>query len=452
MKRYLLLALLVVTFYTAQAQQNVWTIEKCIDHALENNLQVKQGMTTVEMKRLGVEQAKFNYLPSLNANSGYTRSMGRSLDPTTYQFINNQSVSNVNAGLSLGIKVFGGMENLHSLRKSELNLMASIQDNERTKNDITISVAAAFLQILYSKEQVQNSRNQLVSIDSLLVQTKKLVDAGSRPLGSFLEIQAQMAAEQYNLVNYENQLANNILSLTQLLELRSTEGFDVQVPDVTELLTSASIAGIDSTYEKALSLPQITSAKLRRDIAEKDVLLAKAKLYPSLSFGANYGSSYSDARTKPQFAPDGSTIYSAYPFFEQFGDNASASLQLSLQIPIFNALSARRGVSQARQGLLSSEYSVAQEKNKLFKDIQQSYTDATGAKTRFQSAQVSVSSNEEAFRYAERKLAAGATTAVDYTTAKNNLLNAQSMMLQAKYEYIFRVKILDFYRGVSITL
>lgn len=453
MKKFALTATLILIIISASAQGEKWSIERCIYWAIDNNIQVKQGLVSVETNRLNREQAKFDYLPSLSAGGGYNLSFGRSLDQTTYQYVNNASVNSVNGSLSLGTQLFAGMNKMHSLRKSGFNLLAAVADVERIRNDITLSVTAAYLQILYSKEQVQNSENQIEIIKQQVDRTSKLVAAGSSPRSTLLEVQAQLAAEEYNLVTYQNTLTNNTLTLTQLLELRTIpQGFDIVIPDMSSLIGEASISSVDSIYDRALVLPQIEVAKLRMEASKSDVSIARARLYPTLNLGVNYGSSFSDVRTKPQFAPDGTTTYGKYPFWEQFSDNASSAIQLSIQVPIFNALSARRGVAIARQNLKNSEYSVTLAEDRLYKDIQQAYTDATGAKNRYQSAIHSVTSNNETFNDISNKFTVGAATALDYNTAKNNLINAESMLIQAKYEYVFRVKLLDFYRGIAITL
>lgn len=453
MKKIIFSVSLLAIVLSSRAQNGeTWSIERCINHAIANNIQVKQAITTVDVNKLNKEQAKFNYLPSLSASLGYNASFGRSLDQTTYQYIDNKTVNNVNGSVSLSTQVFAGMSKLYNLKKSDLNLLASIEDVERIKNEITVALAAAYLQILYNKEQIATSNNQIEVITEQIIRTRKLVDAGSLPLGAVLELEAQLATEKYTLVSHQNNLDNSTLTLTQLLELPDTKGFDIEIPNVEAIVAEAVIADVQSVNEKAQDLPQIKASELRLKAAEMDVKIAKARYYPTLNFGASYGSSYSDARQRPQLTPNGEVFYTGYPFFNQIGDNANAGISLSMQIPIFNGLTTRRNVNISRKNVISKDYDLKLAKNRLYKEIQQAYTDATGALNRFNSATAGVQSSQESFRYAEQKFSAGATNSVDYVTAKNNLLNAQSVMLQAKYEYIFRVKLLDFYKGVPITL
>ena len=333
--------------------------------------------------------------------------------------------------------------------------MASVQDVERIKDEIAVSVAGAYLQVLYNKEQVAVSKAQIETLESQIERTSRLVEAGSLPIGDRLELEAQLASERYNLVNYENQRVNALLTLTQLLELRDVPGFDVEVPDSAALAAAMDghdLRSVGEIYGVALEMPRIEVTKWQRRMAEQDVSLARARYYPSLSFGASYGSSWSDARQRPQLGPDGKPYYTNYPFFDQLGDNASSALQFSMSVPIFGGLTARNSVRKTKIALRNADLAVKLAEDQLYKEIQQAWTDASGALERYRSARSSVVSNAESFRNTEQKFNAGAATAVDYNVAKNNLLAAQSLMLQARYEYIFKMKILDFYRGVEITL
>ncbi len=458
MRRYVslgcLLGALAAVICPGRADE-AWDIARCIQHAIEHNIQVKQGLNTIETARIDNTQSKLNYLPNLNAGLGYNVSFGRSLDPTTYNYVSGQTVQNASGSLSLSSTLFAGMQKLHNLRRAEFNLMATIQDVERIKDEITVSVAGAYLQVLYGKEQVAVSESQIATLESQIERTAKLVRAGSVPIGDQLELEAQLAAERYTLTNYRNQQINALLTLTQLLELREMPGFDVAVPD--SLTLAAAMEGNDlrsvgEIYGMALDLPRIEVTKLQRKMAEQDLSLARSRYYPTLSFGASYGSSWSDARMKPQLNPDGQPYYTHYPFFDQLSDNASSALQFSMSIPIFSALTIRNSVRKSRIALRQADLAVRQAEDQLYKEIQQAWTDASGALARYRSAESSVTSSRESFRNVEQKLNAGAATAVDYNIAKNNLLAAQSQMLQARYEYIFKMKILDFYRGVEITL
>ena len=429
-----------------------WTLEQCIAHAVEHNLQVKQTEQNVRLGELTLDQSKLAYVPSVGASVGYNASFGRSLDQTTYQFIDNQTVNNVNGGLQLSTQLFAGMGKLYTLKRSELNLASALQTHERTKNDVMLAVAAAYLQVLYSKEQAAKSEKQIAVIDQQIDRTKKLVAAGSVPMGSLLDLESQRATEQYNLVTYRNQVVVNTLTLTQLLELRSAPDFEVVVPDVSAVLDLAPSGSVDEVFVKAQALPQIKGAQLDVEAADKALDLARSKMYPTLNATASYGSSYSDVRQRPVLGQGGTVYYEQYPFVNQIADNASAGIALTMNIPIFNSLNAQRGIKTAKVERRKTELTLLQTSDKLYKEIAQAWADATGALDRYRSARVSVAALEESFRYAEQRFAAGAIDAVEYSVARNNLIAAESSMIQAKWEYVFKTKILDFYSGIPITL
>ncbi len=438
---------------TANAQQK-WGLEQCINYAIDNNLEIRSMATNVELAHLDKLQSAWSYSPSVNGSVGYNANFGRSLDPTTYNFIENKTVSNVNGSLNLNATLFAGMGKLHTLKRSELNFLAAVEGLKVTKNYIMIAVAGGYLDMLNSLELVKNSQNQIELIQEQIGRTEKLVEAGSVALGALMELKSQKATEEYTLVSRQNAYTIAKLTLTQLLELRdhSADQFDIEIPDIEHLLDEGPSVSIEDINEQAQELPQIEQAKLTLQAAEKAIDVARARLYPSLSLGVYYGSSYSDARTKPQLNQGGALEYLPYPFGEQFRDNASAAIQLSMSIPIFNGLTAQRNVKIAKVQHYQKQVALSIERNKLYKEIHQAYADAVGALERYHSAKSGVESAEEAFRYAESKFAAGATNFVDYNVQKNNLMNAQSMMIQSKWEYVFKMKILDYYQSIPITL
>lgn len=428
-----------------------WDLERCIMYAIDNNIQIKQQALSIEESRLQNQQAKFDYIPSVSASGNYNLSAGRVLDPTTYNYVLNQTVNNVSGSLNLNTQLFAGMQKMHNLKKSELDLKASVQDVEKLKNDIRINVTATYLQIIFNDELIKTSEAQIETIKEQVERTKKLVDAGSVALGDLLELQSQQSTEEYNLVSYESEYQISLLTLTQLLELREVGNFEVSVPNVDNIIDKYPTADVDQIYHNALNMPQIEGAKLRVESADRDVRIAKGKLYPTVSLGASYGSSFSDARKKPHLEGEQLT-YGYYPFFRQVIDNASSAIQVGLSIPLFTSLTTRRNVKMARLTQQRAEYQLSLNESALYKEIQQAYTDAISALKQYHSATSSVKSSKETFYYAEQKYNVGATTSVDYNIAKNNYMSAQSKMIQAKYQYVFKSKILDFYLGIPLTL
>jgi outer membrane protein len=275
--------------------------------------------------------------------------------------------------------------------------------------------------------------------------TRKLVDAGSLARGNLLDIEAQAAREELQLVNLQNQLTMSYLTLAQMLELPSVEDFAISIPEITvdPVSVTGDPAGIFSIAEK--TRPEILGAEYRLRGAEYDLSIAKGGRSPRLGLGASVGTAYSDNRINP-------FTLEPYTFRNQLNDNLNYGVGFSLNIPIFNGWQVNTNISNSKLGIENSKYTLEATKKQLYKNIQQAFTDASGALKKYTVSKKAVEAMEEAFRYAEQKLNQGMVTAVEYNQSKTQLLNAQSEMAQAKYEYVFKTKVLDFYKGIPITL
>lgn len=426
--------------------QKLWSIEECINWALEHNIRLQQSQISVEQGMISKKSAEWAYAPSLSANSGYNFNTGRSLDQTTYTYTNNSAQGN-STSINLSTQVFAGMRKLYNLQKTKLDLEAAIANKEDLQMDISIQVASAYLQVLYNKEQIKNGTAQLESTRSQLDKIKKLVDAGSQPLSAQLEIEAQIAQEDYNLVTYNNALATNLLTLRQLIELPAEIEFDIVVPDISNL-DSIQIATVHDVNNYAQEyLPSVRAANFRLESAEKSLKIAKAGYYPTISFSANANTSWNSTRKKTYIDDQGHILQEYYPFFEQYNDNRTGSLSFNLSIPIFNSLNQRFQVQNSRWNVANAGLNLASVKNDLQKEIQQAYTDAVGALKQYHSAEKSVASLSASFDITSQKFSVGSATSTDYIQSKNNLSNAENTLIQAKYTYLFRTKILNYYKG-----
>ena len=445
---FALIALFVGTpvFFRAQ---DTWTLERCIKYAIENNIQVKQQEVLVEQNEVSLSQSKYNLIPSLNAGTGYSMGWGRVLDQTTNDFVEGPRQENASVNLSSSVVLFAGLQKQNVIKRNKINLQASIQDIEKLKNDISLNVAAAFLQVLLSQEAVSIAEEQLGSTLERVAKTQKMVDAGKLTLSSLLELQAQQAAEEAAATNAKNNLEINYITLAQLLELPGTQDFVVARPQLPELPSefgeSTSLQGV---YENALSFqPIVKGAELRLESARKYLSIANGQYYPSLSLSASLSSRYSNTNMDP------STGYQrAFPFWEQWSNNQSTGISLNLSIPIFSGLQVRSDVRNAKLNVRTYELELQRTKNNLYKEIQQAQADAKGQLKNYHASQKNVEAMRESFRYTEKKFDVGAVTSTDYVVAKNNLFKAQSDNIQAKYQYVFKMKILDFYKGLQITL
>jgi outer membrane protein len=426
-------------------QQKQWTLEECISHALQNNIQIKQQEIMTRYQVSALEQSKLNLLPTLNGSATHNYAFGRALDETTYQFTNNVTIQSNNFYVGSSMTLFQGLVNYNTIMKNKFQVLASEQDLERFRDDISMNIALAYLQILLNKELVNATAAQVDLTKQQIERTRRLVDAGSLARGNLLDIEAQAAREELQLVNLQNQFTLSVLALAQMLELPGTEGFDVAIPVIT--LTDTTVkgdpSGIYSIAEK--TRPEVLSAEYQLRQAEYDLAIARGGRSPRLSFGANMGTAYSDNRINP-------ITMEKYSFRNQLNDNLNYGLGFSLSIPIFNGWQVNTGIKNSRLGIENSQYALENTRKQLYKTIQQAFTDATGALKRYYASQKAVASMEEAYRYSEQKFGIGMLTAVEYNQAKTQLLNAQSELAQAKYEYVFKTKVLDFYRGIPLTL
>jgi outer membrane protein len=294
-----------------------------------------------------------------------------------------------------------------------------------------------------------------------IARTQKLVDAGSLARGALLEIEAQLANEELQLVNNQNRVDLAYLNLYQLLELPISQSFKIDKPLLPEIKANLTMVNSFDIFNNAMTFrPEIRGAQARVESAKKQLLIAKGNYYPSLSFSANYYNNYNNNYKRaiyndngtPVIGDNGSVKTEVIPFGDQLKNNKRYGLGLTLSIPIFNKFQIKNGVSNAQLQIMDYEYRLQNSKNVLRKDIEQSYQNALAALKRFVSSEKAVNSMKEAFRYTEEKFSVGMVNSVEYNQSKNNLAKAQSDLIQSKYEYIFRTKILDFYNGVKIEL
>ena len=438
----LAMAFLLAAFGTVKAQPH-WDLKKCFEYALENNIQVKRQMLNAQYYENQVDQARSDKLPNLNAQIGSDYSFGRTLNyDNTYK---NTNSAGLNGGISSNMTLFKGMTLTNTVQQRQLDLEAINNDLQKTKDDIMLSIAAEYLQILFAEEILGVDSANIAVTKQQLERSRQLVDAGSLARGSMLEIEAQLAREELQLVNDQNNLQLAYLNLYQFLDLPITESFKIEKPKLPEIQANLTMMNSYDVFNTAINVrPEIKAAQLRVESARKQMEIVKGNALPSLSFGANYYNNYNNQYTDLT----GDKI----SFGDQMKNNYRGSLGLTLSIPIFNRFQVKNGVANSEIQMYDYEYQLQQARNVLRKEIEQVYTNALASLNRYISTDKAVTSMKEAFRYTEEKFNVGMINSVEYNQSKNNLTQAQSDLLQAKYEYIFRTKILDFYNGVPITL
>lgn len=418
--------------------QKAWTLQECIKYAWENNIQLKQQEIVSEQSKNNVEQAKYSFLPTLNGSLSHSMNWGRSVNMQDLQIIQNKLYQSTGASVRASVDIFNGFQKSYDAQSKKIQYEITLQDASLLKNNISIEISRAYLQILLSKEVFKVSQESFNSISEQVVRTKKLVDAGSQAMGTLLEMEAQMATERVQVVNAQNQVRANILTLKQLLDLPEEISFDVLIPDIDVTLAMFKGEDINNLYSISMNLPQIQSAKLALQNSGTNLKLAKGQLLPSVSLSAGYGTNYSDSRSDA--------------FFQQMKDNRNPSVSFSLSIPIFNSLSAKTMVKNAELSLKNSQLNLKSKEQQLFKEIQQANNDALALYEKYIASGQNVKAMEESFRYVQEKFNIGALNATDFTVAKTNLIKAKSDYIQSKYQFVFQLKVLDFYKGAQIVL
>jgi outer membrane protein len=439
MKKILLILFAGLLFIQGQAQEK-WSLQKCIDYALANNIVIKQYQISTDFQKNELNQAKNNRLPDLTAGVSQDLSFGRSQQSDgTYKALNTAQT-----GFSVGtsVVIFSGNRLKNSITNQDFVLKKSFEDLQKAKDDVTLNIASGYLEILFAKELIKVSEAQVDQTKKQIERTSQLVEAGKLAPGALLEIQAQLAREELDVVNRQNSLQISLLNLAQLLELESYANFDIETPALPEIQAQASVISSSGIFEKAVERrPEIKSAEFQLRSAETQLKIAKSALYPQLSASAGFGDKYFN---KLNFVEDG--------FGTQLKNNHGESFGLGLSIPIFNQFQNKTNIENSKLQILNRSLELESAKKGLRKQIEQAYTNAVAALKRYNANQVAVKSMQESFRYIEEKYNVGRVNSVEYNDSKSKLAIAQSDLIQAKYDFIFRSKILDFYNGIPIQL
>lgn len=436
--------------------QNTFSLEQCIQQALENNLQIKQSLNSEKSQENVYFQSKMNFAPNLNASTSVSRSWGRNQDPSTFQLIDTRS-DFVQSGISSNVTLFNGLANHYTLERNKTNVNTSHITTSKTKNNISLSVALQFIQVVLDKEQIKVSEQVIAMDEQRLARTTKLKERGMVTEGDVLNLQAQLATDKLTLLNQQNQLSKDKLALLQSMDADVTQNFDIQIPELGE--PQGNTASLQNIYDYALSnMPEVKEQEGRLQSSNLSIKIAKASLYPTLSLSANmnaratffepYNTQSYDFTTgqfvTKRVVPDN--------FKTQYDRNLGKSLGLSLQVPIFNRYSVRTNIANANVDKMNQELQLKIVKNQLTKDIQQAYIDVENAKARYESVKEQIKSLTLAYEFAQKRFEAGAINSLDMLTAQNNLQRAQSDLLQAKYNLVFRGKVLDFYQGKPLKM
>ncbi|WP_455637691.1 TolC family protein [Parabacteroides sp.] len=430
----------------AQDTPKQWSLEECIRYAIENNIDLKQRELEQRSREVDLNTSKYSWLPNLNASINENLGFGRS--ESNDGLIVDRNSANTTAGIQLSMPIFDGLKIPNDIAARKLDLKAAIETLNKAKEDLSINVASYYLQVLYNKEMLKIAQLQVDLSAEQVTKTEALYNAGKVPESQLYDMKAQLAKDEVTLTESENNVKLALLDLMQCLELeRAGENFDVLEPaagDAVERYMS-SIIPPDQVYDHAVTFkPQIKEQQYLLESQKKALRIAQAGYYPKLNFNAGYSTGY--------YHNFGDGDYNNPPFSDQLKNNGQKSIGLSLSIPIFNRFQVRNSVRSARININNRELMMENSKKSLYKEIQQAYYNATAAQEKYISSDKSVDASKIAFSYAEERYGAGKSTVFEYSEAKTKYAQSLAEQTQAKYSFIFRTKILDFYNGTPITL
>lgn len=445
MKLKLTVILLLLAFGTAQAQLKKWTLEECVTYAVENNLTVQQFELDLESARIDKSDAIGNMIPDLNGTLNAQSSTGLSFDPTNNRPVNVSQFTSTGSVTSV-LTIFDGLRNINQLNRAKMNAIASQYRLDDLVDDIRINVANSYLQVISNKESVKTIEAQLKVTQQDLERTRELVESGVVPRGDLLEIEATAADQEQQVVNGRSLVTISRISLAQLLQITDYENFDIADEDYD--VPPAEILGNSpkTIFAKAMTFRNdIKFSETNVDLAEQDLKIAKGANYPTLSAFINYNTRYSDQFLDPI---TGDLI----PFRDQLWINDGISFGGQLNIPVLNGFNTRNSIKRSRIDLEKAKLQYEQDKLDLETTINQAYVDVETFGKAYEAAEKTLEARQVALEYARERFDVGLMNAFDYGQAQARLDDAAAAVIRTKYEYIFRIKILEFYFGLPITL
>ncbi len=470
------LALAFVGFTFGVQAQEVWTLERCIQYSRDNNLTVKQAEASVRTAQLSESQAKASRLPNVGASFSANEQFGRTIDPTTNSF-SQQNIGSNSIGLNVGVPLFAGGQIHHSVKQAGWNYKAAGADAQQSVNDLALMVAQAYLTILLNQEQLESAQQRVEQSKRQLDVTLKLIDAGSAPRADRYTIDAQIAREEQAVVVAQNNVELAYLNLKQLLQLEPDYDMQIERP-AFEIPSEANpdVLALGPVYDLAQNTqPSVQAAAYRVMAAEEGVKIARSNYWPTVSLGANLNSYFSTAAQRVSvvqgpdekiiqqveldgqiievgfFQPTYTQTFSDVPYWTQMDQNFGQGIGLSINIPIYQNGRTRLGVEQAKLGIINAQLQQNQTQQQLKNDVQTAIANARSARLQLNAAQKTADATRIAFENTEKRHTLGAVNTLELTTAKNNLDIAENDLIVAKYDYLFRLKILDFYQGKPLS-
>ena len=433
MKKLVLIIAIITASLVAPAQK-VWTLDECVDYAIEHNVTILQSIVNQSMAEYQYKASKNAWLPTVSADASESFGFGQS--PSANGVYVSENSASTSFGISVGMPIFNGLNLYHQTKSSRLEMNASKKDLEAAKYDLRLLIMSYYMQVVYNKEIKSIAEKQLTLTEEQYDKTRQLFELGKVPESDVYESAAQVATAKSSLVQADNNLMLSILDIVQALELDNVDGFDVVSPELFTPLDAQMLPSQESTYEFALiHQPRMEAANMRLEKAYSDVKATKSSWYPSLRFFAGYTNGYyyySSSNTNQSFS-------------DQMSNNGRTQLGVSLSVPIFNAMQTKYRVKESKLSIQNQELAINNAKKELKKEIQQAFYNALASEQKYKAAEETFQAAEVAYRFSNESFDAGKATLLELNESKNRLFKSESEMLQAKYEYLYRVKVLEFY-------
>lgn len=467
-------ALLLCSFaWTASAQEKI-DLQKAVDLALQRNLTIKQSGFTEALDNANLQQSKNNRLPSLSASASVSENFGRVADASTYQYTVNQSILQFGPSVGAQVTLFQGGQLRNQIIQNKLLVEADRSNTAKIRNDLVLSVIVDYLQILTNQDLVTAAKQQIDIANQTLDRANINFKVGNQTLADLSQAKAGVSTAQLNLTNAQNQLDLSTLILKQYMEMNPATPIEVVKPDISKITDVKTAFDPENIVATALKVnPDVKLAESQQAVYGQAIKVAKGTYYPTLYLSGNLFSNYSSAQplkqigsvqstqttgylngdpSQPVTIPYRAPLFGAYPFFDKLNDRFGQSIGLSLQIPIFNRYNARTNVKRAQINFESASVSTQIAKNNLTKTIYQAVLDARASANQYQSAQQTYQANKDAFNVIQQRYNVGLVNSLDYNTSLTNLNTSENNMIQARYQMIFRSKVIDYYLGNPITL
>ncbi|MFP9112507.1 TolC family protein [Flavobacterium sp. RHBU_3] len=470
------LILLGVSFFSIAgfAQQKKWSLQECVDYALKNNISIKLSELDVQTAAVAKSDAKMAFLPTANLQGSHSWNIGLNQNITT-GLLENQTVQFTSIGGTVGVNIYNGLQSQNRFTRARLAAVASQYQLTKMQEDVGLNVANAYLQILFNKENLKVQQQQLDYDSKQMNRVQQLVDAGSVPQGDLLDVKATVATDTQNKIAAENALLLSKLSLAQLMQLENFLEFDTEDRDYPTDETGVMLRQAAEIYKKAKETrTEIKIAQQNLAVAEKDVTIARGAYQPTLQgfYSFTTRAAYADRVTGYQLDTNNPNSIIGYvdgtnqnvlspnyvpvlgkhaPIWDQFDQNKGHSFGVQLSIPVFNGFSTRNNVERAKITLERTRITLQQQELTLEQNVYKAYTDAQGALNAYEAAKTTLAAREQAKEYARQRYEVGLINIFDYNQAQTLFVNAQSEVLRTKYDFIFKVKILEFYFGIPIS-